>query len=342
MINQIQFTIPEILSLIGVTQCVYLLVYMALRAGRLSHAGLPIAYFFILAIAFLADFGSRYIGREIPHYNYIQWWAWFMGPPLSVLLVVQIAQITRTPHLKQYWVLALTPLAFFTALAVAPKDDIRSYLTVFGMIAGCISLLAIWGQRGLFASITIEKGGKPRYWLILALVFTNIFFLMTMLASLSFPDAQQDIILVRTILGLGFVYLVGTSLFRIYPQAVRLIGASEGLSAQDMAIAQKIEKLLTMEKVYHEASYSRTDLARECETSEAVVSRVINLHFQKTFPQLMNEYRIGDAKRLLKETKANVRTVAEEVGFNSLATFNRVFKEVTGLSPGQYRENLAA
>jgi AraC-like DNA-binding protein len=342
MMNQIQFTIPEILSLIGVTQCVYILVYMIMRAGKLSRAGLPILYFGVLACAFLSDFAYRTLGSNFEHYFFIQWTAWFLGPPLSVLLVIQIAKINETPALKHYWVLGLVPLAFAAAAFLSPEDRAAG-LTVFGIIAASISLLAIWGQRGLFASLSNEKTGKARYWLILALIFTNIFFLATMLASLSLPHAQEQVLLVRTVLGLGFVYLVGTSLFRIYPQAVRLSEASAGsLSGGEAEIARKIENLLALEKVYQEPAYSRADLARECGTSEAVLSRVINLHFQRSFPQLMNEHRISDAKRLLKETDVSVRTVAEEVGFNSLATFNRVFKEMTGTTPGQFRQEIAA
>ncbi len=343
MMDQIQFTIPEIISLIGVTQCVYVLVYMAMRARPLSSAFLPVLYFLVLGIAFLSDAVDRTIASGIPHYFYIQWGAWFLGPPLSVLLAIQIAQISRRPALKHYWVLGLLPLAFLGTVAFSPPDDVKSCLVITGMIAGSISLLAIWGYRGLFSPLLAEKGGKTRYWLIYAIVFTNVSFMAVMLASLSLPKAEQEILLIRTVLGLGFVYLVGTSLFRIYPQAVKMTDANTGtLSAAEMEIARKIESLLTLEKVYHEASYSRADLARECEVSEAVLSRVINLHFRKTFPQLINEYRIGDARRLLKETNANVRTVAEEVGFNSLATFNRVFKEMTRHTPGQYRQEKAA
>jgi AraC-like DNA-binding protein len=341
--DQLQFTIPEILSLIGITQCVYILVYMVMRAGKLSRAGLPILYFTVLAIAFLSDVCHRGFANTLDYYFYLPWAAWSLGPPLSVLLVIQIAQIDRTPALKHYWVLGLIPLAFLVAFAAAPKEEVHAWLILAGMIAGSISVLAIWGHRGLFASITAEKGGKSRYWLILALIFSNIFLLGTMLFSLSFPALTEEIVLVRTILGLGFVYLVGTSLFRIYPRAVRLSeGGSDTLSEADKQIAAKIESLLTLEKVYQEPAYSRADLARECATSEAVISRIINFHFQKSFPQLMNEYRIGDAKRMLKETDANVRTVAEEVGFNSLATFNRVFKEMTGRTPGQFRQQIAA
>jgi AraC-like DNA-binding protein len=101
----------------------------------------------------------------------------------------------------------------------------------------------------------------------------------------------------------------------------------------------KIEDLLRYDKVYQEPTYSRSDLARELEISETLISRVINIYFQKSFPQLLNECRVEDAKRLLRQTKASIRVVQEEVGFNSLASFNRVFKETTGLSPSVYRES---
>ncbi len=341
--DKLTFTVPEILSLIGVTQCVYLLVYMVLRAGRLSRAGLPIVYFLVLALAFLSDFASGYLGGLSENYFYIPWAAWFMGPPLSVLLVIQIAKIDETPALRHYGVLLLVPAALAGAALFAPQEEVRTWLTLLGVIAGGASLLAIWGQRGLFAAIAAEKTGKARYWLILSLIFTNIFFLGAMLFTLGLQGAEREILMIRTVFGLGFVYLAGTSLFRIYPQAVKLAAPVPGeLSAAELEMAQKIENLLAMEKVYQEPAYSRADLARECGASEAVLSRVINLHFQKTFPQLMNEHRIRDAMRLLRETGASVRTVAEEVGFNSLATFNRVFKETTGTTPGQFRQDKAA
>ena len=54
----------------------------------------------------------------------------------------------------------------------------------------------------------------------------------------------------------------------------------------------------------------------------------------------MNERRVDDAKRLLVETDAAIKTIAEEVGFNSLPSFNRVFKDLTGYAPSIYRKSL--
>ena len=39
-----------------------------------------------------------------------------------------------------------------------------------------------------------------------------------------------------------------------------------------------------------------------------------------------------------KETQADIITISQEAGFNSIATFNRVFKEIAGVSPSQYRQ----
>ncbi len=352
--DQLRFTIPEILSLLGVTQCVYILVYMMLRAGRLSRAGLPLVYFFVLGLGFLFDFAENLIGNSSDYYFYLQWIAWTLGPPLSVLLVIQISQIYKTPALKYYSVLLLPVLAFaVSALAMKGNPEcqnlllcaaMREWLTLSGFIAGCISMLAIWASRDLVTSITDRKTGKDRYWLILALVFSNIFFLGVMLLSLRVPESHEQFMLAHTILGLGLVYLAGTSLFRIYPQAV-LVNAGnekvEKLTLEEALIAKKVEELLTREKVYQESNYARTDLARECGASEAVISRIINLHFKKSFPQIINEYRVADAKLLLKQTEVAVKTVAEEVGFSSVASFNRVFREVTGETPSTYRKKVA-
>ena len=52
----------------------------------------------------------------------------------------------------------------------------------------------------------------------------------------------------------------------------------------------------------------------------------------------INSARIEHAKKLLMETQKTVLEIAEETGFSSLATFSRVFKKYTALSPGKYRE----
>jgi AraC-like DNA-binding protein len=316
---------------------------MFLRAGVLSRAIVPIIYFSVLAIAFFSDFIHQHFTHDFRYIFYLQWFAWGYGAPLSVLLILQIAQISKMPDLKQYWVLGLPIIAFLAAKYVHQGSvmSIEMLLTVTGLIASGVSLLAIWTNRGVFQSTLEQKAGRERYWLILALIVMNIGFLAIMLASLHEEARFNHIMFVRTLLGLGGIYIVTTSLFRIYPQAVYIKPKKNdgdgALSVDEIALAMKIETLLTLDKVYHEHAYSRTDLARECGASEAAISKVTNQYFGKSLPQLLNEHRIDDAKRLLRQTDASIAVISEEVGFNSLPSFNRAFKNVVGVSPSEFR-----
>jgi AraC-like DNA-binding protein len=338
--DSLSFTLPQALALLGVAQCAYIVTYMALRAGRLSRAGVPIAYFCVLGLAFALDFGHKSWSGFLSFYEDLQWLTWYAGPPLSVLLIIQIAQIHTVPNWRRYWIMALVPLAYAGAQIFSDSKQFADFLVITGLLAGGISLLTLWLNRDILKPVALEKNGGTRFWLIMALITMNILFLGLALASVIIELDAGGVILTRTVLGLGLVYVAGTSLFRIYPQAINLIRAPAlTLSDEDRKIAAQIENLLTLDKVYHEPTYSRAKLAQECGTSEANLSRILNTHFGKTLPQLLNEYRVADAKRLLTETDAPVKIVAAEVGFNALPSFNRVFKDMTGVTPSKFRRS---
>ena len=151
----------------------------------------------------------------------------------------------------------------------------------------------------------------------------------------------------RTIFGLTFVYLVTTLVFRLDPRPVLLlpgtmIRRAAELTPEELALADKIRDLMTLDKLYQEPRYSRADLARELNVSENVLSRVVNGAFMKSFRKLLNDHRVEEAKLLLRDSDMQVTQIAFDVGFNSLASFNRVFKKTTGQAPTEYRAALAA
>ncbi|NLM10117.1 MAG: AraC family transcriptional regulator [Clostridiaceae bacterium] len=57
-----------------------------------------------------------------------------------------------------------------------------------------------------------------------------------------------------------------------------------------------------------------------------------------TFVEYLNSIRIKEARKLLKETEKSVMEIAELTGFESQTHFGRVFKQMTGVSPLQYRK----
>ncbi|PCK06903.1 MAG: hypothetical protein COA42_17060 [Alteromonadaceae bacterium] len=70
------------------------------------------------------------------------------------------------------------------------------------------------------------------------------------------------------------------------------------------------------------------------------VSATINQQLQCGFLELINRYRIQEAKRLLIEYRdKSVSDVMLESGFNSRSAFYKLFKGSAGLTPSQFRNN---
>ena len=55
------------------------------------------------------------------------------------------------------------------------------------------------------------------------------------------------------------------------------------------------------------------------------------------FNDYINSLRISEARKLLINSDLSVTEISEQVGFNTLRTFNRAFSKQTGYSPSEYR-----
>lgn len=71
--------------------------------------------------------------------------------------------------------------------------------------------------------------------------------------------------------------------------------------------------------------------------SESKVSQQIKRETSQTFKELRNSLRIEKAKVLLIETDVRISEIAEQIGYENVTSFNRVFKKMTNESPSNYR-----
>ena len=71
--------------------------------------------------------------------------------------------------------------------------------------------------------------------------------------------------------------------------------------------------------------------------SEYYLSRLFNQLTGQAFRTYLNNIRLDHAQKLLSTTEKSIIDIAYESGFNSLRTFNRVYKDVKGVIPSDYR-----
>jgi AraC-like DNA-binding protein len=68
---------------------------------------------------------------------------------------------------------------------------------------------------------------------------------------------------------------------------------------------------------------------------------VLNDTIGLSFYEYVNCYRVSEAKALLSDASRKdhkIASIAYDAGFNSLSSFNDVFKKMTGQTPSQYRK----
>ncbi len=107
------------------------------------------------------------------------------------------------------------------------------------------------------------------------------------------------------------------------------------------AIVKKITILMEQEKLFQETELTLHQLAGKLQVPIYQVSQAFNEGMKKTFYDVVNGYRVEEAKRLLLDSKNRnytILSVGFEAGFNSKTTFNTVFKKFTGLTPTEYRD----
>lgn len=83
-------------------------------------------------------------------------------------------------------------------------------------------------------------------------------------------------------------------------------------------------------------------LASQLDTPEHRLRALINQRLgHRNFSAFLNRYRIAEAQRLLSSSEhvdLPVLTIAMDLGYNSLAPFNRAFRKLTGSSPSEFRK----
>lgn len=109
------------------------------------------------------------------------------------------------------------------------------------------------------------------------------------------------------------------------------------LADEDRKLLTRIEELMTLDKLYQDQGLNRRQLADELGIAEHHLSRLLNSGRGESFTSMVNSFRTAEAIYLLTHSDQAITEVAYSVGFNSLATFNRVFKARTGCSASEYR-----
>lgn len=120
--------------------------------------------------------------------------------------------------------------------------------------------------------------------------------------------------------------------------------SNSGLSQEEMiSISRSLDKIMHEQKPYLNPELTISDLAASINCNRHRLSQALNEALKQSFYDYVNHYRVEEAKQLLIEPAKEahkIASIAYDAGFNSLSTFNDVFKKITGQTPTQFRKQV--
>ncbi len=372
------YAVPLIVGFVVSWIAAILILIRSIRTARYSDAlfsALLIASSFLLLEYMFGYMGINVLWNEMLYFPYET--SLLIGPLFYLYFRAQIDTNFRVKgkqwlHFLPYVLYVIHRLIVFSQ----GGDFVRSYLDMIG-IAGYIDLAASFLSNVIYFILTLRLYRVYRNWLsnempegssfsfqwfkvLLLFIFLSIIIMWTFttINLLGFPldyqhNVWQYILLSAILVMLSFegyaqkqpMYLNFRPHERLETSRDEQASKETGVTDKtvDPQLEKKVVQLMEDQRLYLNPDISLSVFALESGFSKSDVSYCINTVFHKNFSQFVNEYRVQEVCTALDRGDHNqfsLLGIAMNAGFNSKATFNRVFKELKQMTPLQYAQQV--
>lgn len=230
--------------------------------------------------------------------------------------------------------------------------------TAFGYLVAAFRRLThhIAHVRDYFSNIE-DKTLNWLRWMMLALVAALAWGLFKSVWITVYPSQEMlsnaiaSLIEYAWVVGFGFFGLRQSEIFEVAAEGPAIEVPTRAAERKylkstlppelEERIAERLERVMTEQKLYRDPNLSLSRLSREIGASPNHLSQTLNNSIGRNFFDYVNAYRIEEAAELLLSTDLTILAIAYEVGFNSRSTFNVAFKKHKGSPPSEWRATAA-
>jgi AraC-like DNA-binding protein len=283
-------------------------------------------------------------GLQAAHFAYLQYSSPFIHSPAYQVLLFAVAPtfyLFSSPLLYAQTANSSRQLLHVLPLLVAPFLPFSLALPLaFAIGAGYL----LWLARSVYALREQRTQFQWELW-ILGGIFALAICVLTMGISLPLVSEPLFFSLYASAIGMAFL-LVNLALWHTPHLSTDVVEAANATYAVSTlgnvdceAMLTRLANLMDQEQAYQLTELDLSLLAERMELSPHQLSELINTRLGKGFSRYIREYRVEAAEDLLLDKPSMpVLTVGMEVGFSSQSNFYDAFREMTGMSPGQYRK----
>lgn len=118
----------------------------------------------------------------------------------------------------------------------------------------------------------------------------------------------------------------------------RLLASQGAQESEYKELNSRLDKVMHFINTNYQRKISQEEIASRIGMNTSAFCRYFKDKTGKGFIFFVNEMRIGYACKLLIENHLSISQICYECGFNNLSNFNRLFKRLTGFTPGEYQQ----
>ncbi|MBS1531024.1 MAG: ABC transporter permease [Bacteroidetes bacterium] len=276
---------------------------------------------------------------------------------LGPLIYFYVLKITR-PEYKFRWrdTLHLSPLLLEQTLlvpAVRQQMNLLLQVLIFISIIAYLyrshKLIQIFYRR--LPPVLMDRSLLEFRWLRRLLAATALLWTVWIVyAAVDYFDYQN-----KLAIHIYYPFYIFFAVIIIWTAAAALLKPQAGLMVQQLVAAKLypqselrekgnwLKKAMKTNQYYRDPELSLSSLAEKLGLTTHELSRIINTGLRKSFNDFINEYRVRHVASKMENPAYDHITllgIAYESGFNSQATFSRIFKQMTGKSPAEYKNEL--
>lgn len=355
----------ETLAWIGFTQSLFAATILLTKRNRSIADQLLSGWLYLLSIEFFTCaidytlFGQPLLSSSFLLFN--------------PALYLYIKSLTKENFkLKYTQLLHLLPFVFFEAATylIFEEGSLHNFFIVdqthwFRMAFAAANIVS-WAlyntqsvllvhkhRKGLVDEFSSIEKNKRLGWLLFLVVFYNLYCLVAVLAGITtiffrvipeLPHIYNYSALLALVYILGFYGLLQEAIYKTKNEETpgEELPAMPLLSeARSQEIKNRILEYFAREKPYLKPELNMGILSDELKIPKHHLTEVLNSVIGKNFFRFVNEYRVEEVKKLIKKKHHfSMEAIGFECGFNSKSAFFSVFKNITGLTPLQYKQSL--
>ncbi len=263
-------------------------------------------------------------------------------------------------------ILFSVPVSYLTWTHHSPSlEGIPIYafsIPVMGVISVMIYLRLLFNKlkrygtqvRNNFASMEAKDLAWLKRWLQGILLFIILDVALSAISIIA--EELHELLFLNVAYLFGLIVYVGYSGIHQSPVFISIFepetprtkprrkGSGIVLSAEPKSpLEKRLIALFVEDMIYLNENLSLSDVAAALNESPKKITELLNTDMNTNFYAFVNHFRVEAFKSRMNDQKSQNKTflgLAYESGFKSKATFNRAFKEITGMTPKSYQTTI--